>query len=142
MGKRIPRSFFEAAEVLFVGYSRKHESFCRTIHDEYAKRGVKVYPVNPHPEDFSIPVWARIEDVEARPAFAYVLTGKKTSADLVEALAAHGVERVLFQSSLSADPATLARCAELGMEAALGCPMMAMGRGLHRFHGFLAGVCG
>ena len=140
MGKTIKRSFFEADEVLFVGYSKRHESFCEAIAEAYRKRGAAVYPVNPKPEAFSAKVWPRIEDVEGKPTFAYVLTNKKHNAAVVEALAARGVQRVLFQSSVSADKAILDRCAELGMEAALGCPMMVLGGGFHRFHGFLAGV--
>jgi hypothetical protein len=65
MGKTIKRSFFEADEVVFVGYSKRHEAFCEAIAKAYRK---------------------------------------------------------------------------LGMEAALGCPMMVLGGGFHRFHGFLAGV--
>lgn len=142
MGKKISRSFFEANEVLFVGYSRKHEPFCRIVYDAFAKRGTAVYPVNPKPDGFSVPVYASLEDVPARPELAYLMTGKNVTATLVEGLAARGVKRAAFQSRMSVDEETLRRCEELGIETAVACPMMALGGGFHRFHGFLAGVRG
>ncbi|MFA6505039.1 MAG: CoA-binding protein [Treponemataceae bacterium] len=142
MGKRIARSFFEAPEVLFVGYSRKHESFCKAVYEAFEKHGTKVYPVNPKPASFSIPVFASVDAVPARPEFAYVLTPKGITATLVDKLVAQGVKRVLFQSKMSVDTVTLQRCAELGIQTAVACPMMAMGGGFHKFHGFLAGVRG
>lgn len=140
MGEKLPRSFFETDEVLFVGYSRKHEAFCRAVLDAYEKRGTKVYPVNPKPAAFSLRVYADLDEVPARPEFAYVLTRKQVTAGLIDRLAARGVKRALFQSRLSVDEAALRRCAELGIRTAVACPMMALGGGFHRFHGFLAGV--
>ncbi len=140
LGKKISRSFFEATEVLFVGYSRKQEAFCKAVYDAYAKRGSKVYPVNPRPESFSVTVYANIAAVPGRPEFAYVLTRKSVTAGLIDTLAERGIKRALFQSKLSVDSAALARCAELGIETAVACPMMALGGGFHKFHGFLAGV--
>lgn len=142
MGTVIPRSFFEAEEVLFVGYSKKNEAFCKGVADAFEKRGAAVYPVNPDPSKFARTVYADPSAVPARPKFAYVLTGKRRNVELVEALASLGVERVAFQSSMSADKELLARCAELGIKAVVACPMMALGGGFHRFHGFLAGVRG
>lgn len=142
MGKRIARSFFEAPELLFVGYSKKQESFCAAVREAFEKRGTKVYPVNPKPAAFTFPVYAAVAEVPAKPQLAYVLTNKGHTAGLVDQLAAHGVKRIVFQSKMSVDAETLQRCAQLGMETAVACPMMALGGGFHRFHGFLAGVRG
>ena len=140
MGKRISRSFFEANEVLFVGYSRKHEPFCKAVYEAYAKRGTNIFPVNPDPSGFSVPVFANLDEVPARPEFAYVMTRKDVTAALIDKLAAKGVKRALFQSMMSVDEATLERCKTLGIQTAVACPMMALGGGFHKFHGFLAGV--
>jgi predicted CoA-binding protein len=140
MANRISRSFFFASEVLFVGYSTKHEAFCKSVADAFARSGAKVYPVNPNGGSGGVAVYKSFDEVPAKPAFAYVLTNKERSAAVVEELAARGVRRVLFNSKMSVDEPTLERCAELGMEAAVACPMMALGGGLHKFHGFLAGV--
>jgi predicted CoA-binding protein len=140
MAKRLSRTFFYANEVLFVGYSRKHEAFCKTVYDAFVKSGAKVYPVNPHGGTGAVAVFDSLDKVPAKPAFAYVLTNKSVTAKLVDDLAARGVSRVLFNSSMSVDKPTLARCAELGLEAQVACPMMALGGGFHKFHGFLSGV--
>jgi acyl-CoA synthetase (NDP forming) len=140
MARKISRSFVLADEVLFIGYSRKHGSFCKTVYDAFVRSGAKVYPVNPAGGSGAPTVYRSLAEVPARPAFAYLLTGRERSADLVEELASRGVRRVLFNSGMSVDRATLARCAELGMEAEVACPMMALGGGFHRFHGFLHGV--
>lgn len=140
MATRISRSFFKAEEALFVGYSRKTEPFCAGVKAAFEEAGTTVYAVNPAGRVGAVETYASIEAVPARPELAYVLTNKERSARMVEALAAKGVKRVAFQSKMSADPATLARCAELGMEAVVACPMMALGGGFHRFHGWLSGV--
>lgn len=140
MARRIDKSFFMADEVLFVGYSRKNEGFCRTVKEAFERSGARVYPVNPNGGPGGVQVYPSIGSVPAKPKLAYVLTSKARSAGEVETLAAQGVKRVLFQSRMSADDAILKRCAQLGMEAEIACPLMALGGGLHRFHGFLSGV--
>lgn len=140
MGKRISRSFFKTDKLIFVGYSKKNEAFCAGIADAYAKQGTTVFPVNPEPAKFSRKVYEHISAVPEAAELAYVLTSKKHNLPLVDALAERGVKRVIFQSSMSADAAVLAHCAEKGLEAVVACPMMALGGGFHRFHGFLAGV--
>jgi len=138
MSQRIKRSFFASREVVFVGYSRREKAFSEAVKTAFEKAGAKVYPVNPQGGEGG--VFRSIDEVPARPELAYVLTSKANAAGALQALAAKGVKRVAFQSKRSADETVLARCAELGMEAVVACPMMALGGGLHRFHGFLAGV--
>lgn len=140
MGKKIPRSYFETNEVLFVGYSKKTESFCKMVADAFEKRGAKVYPVNPDPSRFDLTVYPDIASVPGTPSFAYVLTASRHNVDVVKALVQRGIKKVAFQSKMSADATTLEHCARLGLEAVVACPMMALGGGFHRFHGWLAGV--
>jgi acyl-CoA synthetase (NDP forming) len=140
MARRVSRSFFAAKEVLFIGYSKRNEAFCRAVREAFERSGAKTYPVNPRGDFGDLRVYASMDEVPARPELAYVLTNKATTAGLVEALAAKGVVRAIFQSSMAVDGPTLDRCAKLGIETAVACPMMALGGGFHRFHGFLAGV--
>jgi predicted CoA-binding protein len=140
MSHKVSRSFFVASEVLFVGYSRKHEAFCKSVYDAFTASGAKVYPVNPRAVPGGVTVYESLDKVPAKPNFAYLLTNKERSAALVDELAARGVRRVLFNSKMSVDARTLRRCAELGMEAEVACPMMGLGGGFHKFHGFLHGI--
>jgi acyl-CoA synthetase (NDP forming) len=140
MARRLSRSFFYASEVLFVGYSTKHGAFCRMVYDAFEKTGARVYPFNPKGGAGPVTVFDSLDKIPAKPNFAYIITNKTVTAGLVDDLAARGVMRVLFNSTMSVDQATLARCAELGLETAVACPMMGLGGGFHKFHGFLAGV--
>lgn len=139
---RIEKSFFKAEEVFFIGYSRKHSAFCKRVKEAFEKTGARVYPVNPRGGTGEVEVYRSPEEAGAKPSFAYILTNKAVTSTLVDGLAAAGVKRVLFNSPLSVDAATLDRCTALGMETAVACPLMALGGGIHRVHGFLAGVRG
>lgn len=140
MAARIQRAFFKAEEVIFIGYSKRNEAFCRTVKAAFEKSGATVYPVNPNGGPEGVKVYRSVDEIPSRPSFAYVLTNASRSADLVSGLAERGVRRILFNSRMSVSQETLDRCAELGIETAVACPMMALGGGFHRFHGFLAGV--
>lgn len=141
MATKISPSFFMAKEVLFIGFSRSEYLFSDMVRTAFMKSGAEVHPVNPSfGEHEAFPVYKNPEEVPAKPDFAYVLTPKSVTAGLVEDLAKRGVKRILFQSKMSVDASTLERCRALGMETAVACPMMALGGGFHRFHGWLAGV--
>lgn len=140
MSTKVPSSFFEAKSLLFVGYSKRHAAFCKSIREAYESRGASVFPVNPGVGPYDVKVYASIAEVPVAPDLALVLTNKSRNEGLLGELAAKGVKRVLFGSKVSADAAILARCAALGMEGAIACPLEALGKGFHRFHGWLAGI--
>lgn len=140
MAKKLDKGFFLADEILFIGYSRTHEGFSRRVYDAFRQSGAEVYAVNPHGGPDGVPVFRSLDEVPAKPRFAYVLTGKGATAGIVDQLAARGVRRILFNSKMSVDQATLERCATLGLETAVACPLMAFGGGFHKLHGFFAGV--
>ncbi len=140
MAKKIPESFFKAENVLFVGYSKRHAAYCKSVREAFEARGSKVHAVNPAPGDYDVKVHARLEDAPGTPELAVVITNKSRNLELLASLAAKGVKRVMFGSTASADAGTLARCEELGMEGAVVCPLQAFGGGLHRFHGWVTGI--
>jgi len=140
MVSKVSPSFFKAESILFVGYSKRHAAYCRSIREAFVKRGTAVYPVNPGAGPYDVKVYATIQEVPATPELAVVITNKSRNAELLDALAAKGVKRVMFGSNVSADASTLERCAALGMESAVVCPLQALGSGFHRFHGWLAGI--
>jgi hypothetical protein len=57
----------------------------------------------------------------------------------VEELSRLGFRRVLLRNR-KLSTAAIAKAGELGLETATGCPLMAYGKGMHRFHGLLSGV--
>lgn len=140
MSQKVPASFFEAKGVAFVGYSKRHAAYSAEIRKEFESRGASVYPVNPAPGPYDVEVLRSVDDIPGSPELAVVITNKSRNDDILAALSAKGVKRVVFASRVSADASTLARCASLGMEGAVVCPLQAIGGGFHRFHGWLAGV--
>ncbi len=145
MRKKIARSYFSADSVLFVGYSSRNIAFCKSVREAFERAGTRVLPVNPSGNIAGEPVFPSIEAASAEGAsgsvdFAVVLTKKERNLTVADELAKAGVKRVAFANSMCADRAVLDKCEELGLEAVVACPLMALGGGLHRFHGFLAGV--
>jgi predicted CoA-binding protein len=140
MARRIERSFFLAKDVAFIGYSRRQASFCASVEKAFAGTGARVYPVNPRGSVGGRTVYRSIAELPAVPDLAFIMTGKDKTKGIVEELAAKGSRRILFQSSMCVDDSTLEHCSELGIETAVACPLMGLGGGFHRFHGFLAGV--
>jgi len=140
MANKVSPSFFKADSILFVGYSRRHAAYCKNVREAFEQRGATVYPVNPGTGPYDVKVFASVADVPASPELAVVITNKTRNGDLLEALAAKGVRRVMFGSSVSADTATLERCSALGMQGVVVCPLQALGTGFHRFHGWISGV--
>jgi len=124
MAIKIPAAFFAAKEMVFIGYSSRHREFCTMAAQAFTDHGTKVYPVNPNQGDYGVEVFSN----------------RRHNDGLAARLAAKGVKRVLFNSRQSTDEGLSAECRSLGMTVAVSCPMMALGKGLHRFHGWLAGV--
>ena len=140
MATKVPVSFFDAKNVVFVGYSSRHAAYCSEIRKAFEARGAFVHPVNPGAGPYDVEAYASVADVPGSPELAVVITNKARNAQVLEALAVKGVRRVIFGSRVSADDSILERCSSLGMEGVVVCPLQALGSGLHRFHGWLAGV--
>lgn len=133
-------SFFEK-EVLFIGFNKKEKWFCNQVYNALMKHGISVYPVSNEPKDtFEVPVYGSLDDVPKTPKCAYIITDIPETKRLIGPLHERGIEKILFNSKNVADEAVLNQCESLGIETAISCPLMAYGRGFHRFHGFLAGV--
>lgn len=140
MGK-ISKEFFKDNEILFLGYSSKNKAFCSSIMNAFARNGFSVYPMNTRTKDgFDVKVYQKFEELPKVPQTAYVLLKNENARNMIKPLKENGVQRILFQNSAIADQAVLEQCNQLGIETAIGCPMMLFGSGLHRVHGFFAGV--
>ncbi len=137
----LTRDFFADNEVLFVGYSSRNAGFSRKVGDAFRAAGLRVYPLNPKGSaDPPVKVYRDLDELPALPTAAYVLLGGGKARGLAGRLAARGVRRILFQRGRTADAAVLEECRSLGIETAVGCPLMLFGGGVHRLHGWLAGV--
>lgn len=139
--KKINKDFFKGNEVLFVGYSSRNKAFCSSIINAFSKNGFKVYPMNSRTKDgFDVKVYQDFAELPKVPETAYVLLKSDNARNVIKPLKENGVKRILFQNNSVADQSILDQCEEMGIETAVGCPMMLFGSGLHRIHGFFAGV--
>jgi predicted CoA-binding protein len=65
--------FFIADKVLFFGYSKKHEAFCKAVKAAFEESGARVFPVNPIGGFGGVELLRSFGDVPAKPGFAYAL---------------------------------------------------------------------
>lgn len=138
---KLSKDFFTDNEVLFVGYSLKNNAFSKGVYDAFAKNGIKVYPLNKNAEgSHEVKVYKSLTDLPKVPRCAYILLNRDNTGNMVKLLAENGVTRILFQNKKNGDTDILTQCKDLGMDTAVACPMMVLGSGIHRLHGFFAGV--
>jgi predicted CoA-binding protein len=140
MAIKVPKAFFDAKDVLYIGYSERSIGYSEMVRKALEEAGKTVYPVNPKGTWGDVTVYKTIESIPAKPWFALVLTDKKNTKNVVESLIKNNIKRVLFGSSQSVDQDILDQCKAHKIQTAIACPLMAYGKGMHRFHGWLAGV--
>jgi len=138
---KLNKDFFKGNEVLFIGYSARNNRFSNEIYQAFTRGGIKVYPVNNKPNgSYDIKVYNSLSDLPKVPETAFVLLNKENARKAVNQLADSGVKRILFQGKKNVDDELLSDCSKMGIEVAVGCPMMVFGSGLHKIHAFFAGV--
>ncbi len=139
--KKLNKEFFEGNEVIFMGYSSKQPQFSKMIYQAFADNGIKVYPVNSKEgATYDVKVYKKMDELPSVPKTAFILMKKEHAQKVLNELAQKGVRKVLFQNGSVADQEILDQCKGLGMEALVACPMMGLGKGIHRIHAFFAGV--
>ncbi|MHB1393681.1 MAG: CoA-binding protein [Clostridia bacterium] len=139
--EKVNKDFFKGNEILFVGYSSKNKAFCNGVMNAFVKNGFKVYPMNTKTKDgFDVKVYQDFAELPKVPDTAYVLLKSDNARNIIKTLKENGIKRILFQNGKVSDQAVLEQCKQMGIETAVGCPMMLFGSGMHRIHGFFAGV--
>lgn len=142
---RLSKEYFTDSEVLIVGYPLYDEPGMKMIFPAFLKNNIKVFSMNSKADDDAKDgsgnkIYKSFADLPKVPACAYIYLAKADVAPWVEKIAAAGVKRVLFHSKGDVEPADIEACRKAGLETAVACPMMLLGKGFHRFHKFLAGV--
>lgn len=138
---KLSKDYFTNKEVLVVGYPMKADPSMQMILKEFLNNGIKVFALNEQAGgDAGIKVYRSLEELPKVPECAYMYAEKIDIDPWIGRLAAAGVKRVLYHSKRDVDPGQLEETRKAGMEAAVACPMMLLAKGIHRFHGKLAGV--
>ena len=135
------KDFYEGNEVLFVGYSGKNQGFSKMIYQAFTDNGIKVYPMNSKDgATYDVKVYKNFEELPQKPKTAFLLLNKENTRKVIQGLADNGIKKIQFQTKGNVDNAILEQCKNLGIKTIVACPMARFGKGLHRFHGYLAGV--
>ena len=141
MAKKLSKEFFLNNEALVLGYPLQDDMSMKLILKAFLDNGIRVLAMNAQATgDADVKLYKSFDELPHIPETAYIFLDKPDIDAWIEPMAAHGIRRVLFHSKKDVDPAQLAACQKTGMETAVACPMMLLGRGIHRLHAFLAGV--
>lgn len=138
---KLSKNFFSDDDLLFVGYSGSKRAFSQQLYRAFLRQGIKVYPLNTNENgNYDVKVYQNLDELTQIPKTAYILLNKDNTKKVIQQLFDQGVKKVLFHSKKTVDEGTFSECKRLGMTAAVGCPMMVLGSGIHKIHGFFAGV--
>jgi predicted CoA-binding protein len=138
---KLTKDFFTDNEVLVVGYPVNVDPTMQYLMKAFMSNGLKVFALNSEAQgDADVKVYKSLTELPKVPKTAYMYADKKDIDPWIGQLKAAGVEKVLFHSKKDVDPGQLEECAKVGLNTAVACPMMILGKGIHKFHAMLAGV--
>lgn len=138
---KLTKEFFIDNEVLILGYPLKDDSSMKMILSAFVRNNIKVYAVNSNATgDLDIKIYNSIDELPKVPKCAYIYLAKDEITPWISRIKEKGVQRVLFHSKKDVEPTDVEACKKAGLETAIACPMMLLGKGIHKFHKFLAGV--
>ncbi len=140
MGK-LTKDYFSDSEVLILGYPLKDDPSMKMILPAFARNNIKVYAMNANATgDLDIKIYKSFAELPKKPKCAYIYLEKNEITPWISQMVSNGVTRVLFHSKQDVEPADIDACKKAGLETAIACPMMLLGKGLHKFHKLIAGV--
>lgn len=138
---KLTKDFFSDGEVLIIGYPLNDDPSMKMILPAFLRNNIKVYALNPKAgTDLDIKIYKSFSELPKIPKCAYIYLEKDEITPWIGDMAKNGVTRVLFHSRKDVEPADVEACNKAGLETAIACPMMLLGKGIHKLHKFLAGV--
>lgn len=138
---KLTKDYFTDGEVLIVGFPLKNDRSMKMILTAFKNNNIKVYALNTNAAGNSdITIHKSFAELPKKPKCAYIYLEKDEIAPWIGQMVSNGVTRVLFHSKRDVLPEGIEACKKAGLETAVACPMMLLGKGFHKFHKFLAGV--
>lgn len=138
---KLTKDYFSDNEVLILGYPLGNDPSMKMILPAFGRNNITVYAMNPAATaPLDIEVYKSFGELPKVPKCAYIYLEKSDIAAWISPMKENGVTRVLFHSKGDVEPADVEACKKAGLETAIACPMMLLGKGLHKFHKLLAGV--
>lgn len=138
---KLTKEYFADNEVLILGFPANDDLDMKMILPAFIRNNIKVYAMNANAAgDAEIKVYKSFSELPKVPKCAYIFLDKNEITPWISQMSAAGVKRVLFHSKKDVEQSDLDACKKAGLETAIACPMMLLGKGMHKFHKFLAGV--
>lgn len=138
---KLTKDFFSNSEVLILGYPLKDDPSMKMILPAFLRNNIKVYAMNEKATgDLDIKIYKSFSELPKVPKCAYIYLEKNEITPYISKMKANGIRRVLFHSKQDVTPTDISACKAAGLETAIACPMMLLGKGFHKFHKLLAGV--
>ena len=132
--------FLAAKHIAIAGVSRTTKGkWGNALMKELSKKGYTVYPVNPFADELeNVKNYKTVKDLPAEVKSLIIATKPDATNQLVKEAKDAGITRVWMQKSSgkgSATPEAIQFCKENNLDYIYGiCPMMAYGKGPHKFH--------
>lgn len=140
MGK-LTKAYFTDNEVLILGYPINDDPSMKMILPAFIRNNITVYAMNSKADsDKELKLYKSFSDLPKVPKCTYIYLEKDEITPWIAEMKANGVERVLFHSKRDVEQSDIDACRQTGLETAVACPLMLLGKGMHKFHKFLAGV--
>jgi hypothetical protein len=136
---KLTKDYFTDNEVLILGFPANDDPDMKMILPAFVRNNIKVYALNAKAAG-DIKVYKSFAELPKVPKCAYIFLDKNEITPWISQMASAGVKRVLFHSKNDVRQADVDGCKNAGLETAIACPMMLLGKGIHKFHKFLAGV--
>ena len=138
---KLTKEYFTDSEVLILGFPLKDDRSMKMILAAFKNNNIKAYAMNTKATgDLDTKIHKSFAELPKKPKCAYIYLDKNEIAPWISQMVSNGVTRVLFHSKRDVTPTDFEACKKAGLETAIACPMMLLGKGFHKFHKFLAGV--
>lgn len=138
---KLTKDYFADNEVLILGYPANNDQDMKMILPAFIRNNIKVYALNANATgDAEIKLYKSFAELPKVPKCAYIFLDKNEITPWIDKMASAGVKRVLFHSKNDVLQSDVDACKKAGLETAIACPMMLLGKGIHKFHKLLAGV--
>ena len=137
--------FFEQKNIAVAGVSRKKQKFGNAIFKELAKKGYKLYPINPHMDEFEgNKCYHSVSDLPGEVTALVINTKKDTTLELLKDAETNGIKHIWMQQGC-ADKETIKELDPGDANVIAGkCILMFADPvgGIHNFHRWLVKTFG
>jgi len=138
---KLTKDFFSDNEVLILGYPLSEDPSMKMIMAAFRRNNIKVYAMNEKAAgDSDVKIYKSFSELPIVPKCAYIYLEKDEITPWIAQMKQNGVQRVLYHSKKDVSPEDVEATKEAGLETAIACPLMLLGKGLHKLHKLLAGV--